>query len=114
MCQSGNHSRVRKRHACSRPFRNTLYQYAWASLQKEWAVEYYRRKRNEGKSHTMALRALANQWVRIIHALWIKGVRLTTRRYSNGRRRNIQRAPRDRVITEGPKVYAGKVLWSSR
>ena len=35
VCQSGNYSRVRKRHACSRPFRNTLYQYAWASLQKE-------------------------------------------------------------------------------
>ncbi len=69
--QSGNYSRARKRYACSKPFRNTLYQYAWASLQKEeWAEEYYKRKRKEGKSHTMALRALANQRVRIIHALW--------------------------------------------
>ncbi len=73
MYQSGNYSRVRKRYACNKPFRNTLYQYAWASLQKEeWAVEYYQRKRKEGKSHTMALRALANQWVTIIHALWTK------------------------------------------
>ncbi len=68
--QSRNYSRARKRYACNKPFRNTLYQYAWASLQKEeWAAEYYGRKREEGKSHTMALRALANQWVRIIHAL---------------------------------------------
>ncbi len=44
--QSGNYSRARKRYACSKPFRNTLYQYAWASLQKEeWAAEYYQRKR---------------------------------------------------------------------
>ncbi len=71
--QSDNYSRARKRYACSKPFRNTLYQYAWASIQKEeWAAEYYRRKRAEGKTHTMALRALANQWVRVIHALWIK------------------------------------------
>ncbi len=71
--QSGNYSRARKRYACSKTFRNTLYQYAWASLQKEeWAAGYYERKRKEGKSHTMALRALANQWVRIIHALWVK------------------------------------------
>ncbi len=46
-----------------------------ASIQKEeWAADYYRRKRAEGKTHTMALRALGNQWVRIIHALWRKRV----------------------------------------
>jgi hypothetical protein len=28
--------------------------------------------RREGKSHSMAVRALANQWVRIIYALWLK------------------------------------------
>jgi hypothetical protein len=26
----------------------------------------------EGKSHSVALRALANIWVRLIHALWLK------------------------------------------
>ena len=26
----------------------------------------------EGKSHTVAVRALANQWVRLIYALWRK------------------------------------------
>ena len=39
-------------------------------MQEPWARAYYQRKRREGKSHSMAVRALANQWVRIIYALW--------------------------------------------
>ena len=71
--QSGNYSRARRRHACSKPFRNAIYQFAGLSAQQEpWAAGYYKRKREEGKSHTMAVRALANQWVRIIYALWRK------------------------------------------
>src|SRR6266566_2016846 len=31
----------------------------------------YERKRAEGKSHTVAVRALANVWVRIIFAMWL-------------------------------------------
>ncbi len=69
--QSGNYARAHKRYACIKPLRNALYQFAWQSVLREpWAREYYRRKRREGKSHSMALRALANQWVRIAHALW--------------------------------------------
>ncbi len=72
--QSGQYSRARKRNACSKPFRDALYQFAWLSTQSEpWAADYYARKRREGKTHTMAVRALGNQWVRIIHALWKKG-----------------------------------------
>ena len=71
--QSGNYASVHKRYACSKPLRNALHQFAWQStLQEGWANAYYRRKRREGKSHTKAVRALANQWVRIIHALWCK------------------------------------------
>ena len=36
-----------------------------------WAKEYYYRKRNDGKSHYVALRALANNWVRIVYAMWL-------------------------------------------
>ena len=54
-------------------FRNALYQFAWQSTFEEaWAETYYRRKRTEGKSHSMAVRALANSWVRIIHAMWLQ------------------------------------------
>ena len=71
--QSGKFATVHRRYACSKPLRNVLHQFAWQSTQKEpWARAYYQRKRREGKSHSMAVRALANQWVRIIYALWLK------------------------------------------
>jgi hypothetical protein len=34
-------------------------------------ITYYR-KRGEGKTFTMAVRALSNQWVRILYAVWTK------------------------------------------
>ena len=69
---SGKFARARRRHACVKALRNALYQFAWQSTVAEpWATTYYRRKRSEGKTHSMALRALANCWVRIIHAMWL-------------------------------------------
>jgi hypothetical protein len=71
--QSGKFATVHRRYACLKPLRNALHQFAWQStLKEEWAQAYYQRKRGEGKSHAMAVRALANQWVRIIYALWAK------------------------------------------
>lgn len=70
---SGKFVTVHRRLACNKPLRNVLQQFAWQSTQKEaWAAAYYQEKRQAGKSHSMALRALANQWVRIIYALWRK------------------------------------------
>ncbi len=68
---SGNYAKAHRRYVCVKPLRNVLYQFAWQStFQEPWAAAYYRRKRSEGKTHSMAVRALANSWVRIIHALW--------------------------------------------
>jgi transposase len=70
--QSGNYAKAHKRYACLKPLRNALYQFAWQStLAEPWALAYYQRKRAQGKSHTMAVRALANVWVRIIYAMWL-------------------------------------------
>jgi Transposase/Transposase IS116/IS110/IS902 family len=70
--QSGNFAKARKRSGCLKPLRNALYQFAWQStLEEGWALAFYRRKRAEGKSHTVAVRALANVWVRIIYAMWL-------------------------------------------
>ena len=70
--ESGNYAKAHKRFACCKPLRNALHQFAWQSTRSEaWAREYYRRKRAEGKTHSMALRALANVWVRIIYRMWI-------------------------------------------
>jgi transposase len=69
--QSGNFAKAHKRFACLKPLRNHLHQFAWQSTMKEeWALAYYQRKRAEGKTHSMAVRALANVWVRIIFAMW--------------------------------------------
>ncbi len=70
--QSGNYAKAHKRFACLKPLRNALYQFAWQSTRQEgWALDYYRRKRAEGKTHSMAVRALANVWVRIIYRMWV-------------------------------------------
>src|SRR5712692_9286508 len=67
--QSGNYAKAHKRFACLKPLRNALHQFAWQSTMKEeWARDYYQRKRAEGKTHSMAIRALANVWVRILYA----------------------------------------------
>jgi transposase len=69
--QSGNFAKAHRRSACNKVLRNSFHQFAWQSTRAEaWALAYYQRKRQEGKSHSMAVRALANQWVRIIFAAW--------------------------------------------
>jgi transposase len=76
---SGNYAKAHKRYACLKPLRNALYQFAWQSTLREgWALRYYQRKRAEGKSHSMAVRALANGWVRIIYAVWLQHARYET------------------------------------
>jgi len=69
--QSGMYSKTHRRLGCIKPLRNALHQFAWqTTLCEPWAADYYQRKRAQGKSHTMAVRALANVWVRIIFAMW--------------------------------------------
>jgi transposase len=69
---SGNYAKAHKRFACSKPLRNALYQCARATTRQEaWAREYYQRKRAEGKTHSLAVRCLANVWVRIIYRMWL-------------------------------------------
>jgi transposase len=68
--QSGNYSKPHRRLGCIKPLRNALHQFAWQStLQEDWALAYYERKRAEGKSHSVAVRALSNIWARIIFAM---------------------------------------------
>jgi transposase len=69
--ESGKYAKAHRRYACLKPLRNALQHFAWQStLQEQWALAYYQRKRSEGKSHTVAIRALANVWLRIIYAMW--------------------------------------------
>ena len=71
--ESGKYASVHQRHACINRcvMRCTNLLGLWTS-QEPWAEAYYQRKRKEGKTHSMAVRALSNVWVRIIYALWRK------------------------------------------
>src|SRR5260221_401599 len=69
--QSGAFRGGRRRRACVNALRQAPYHFARASVLCEpWAKAYYQRKRAQGQTHAMALRAVANQWVRIIYAMW--------------------------------------------
>jgi transposase len=91
--QSGNYAKARKRYACLKPLRNALYQFAWQStLEEPWALAYYQRKRAQGKSHTVAVRALANIWVRIIYAMWLTHSCYDPATFEAAQRAHAQRA----------------------
>ena len=90
---SGNYAKAHKRYACLKPLRNALHQFAWLSTQREgWALRYYQRKRAEGKSHSMAVRALANGWVRIIYAVWVQHAHYETAIFEAAQLAHHQRA----------------------
>jgi len=91
--QSGNYARAHKRFACVKPLRNALYQFAWQSTAQEaWALDYYQRKRAEGKSHSMAVRALANVWVRIIYRMWVNKTSYQTETFAAAQHAHAKRA----------------------
>jgi transposase len=91
--KSGEYATVHMRFACLKPLRNALYQFAWLSTQQEpWAQAYYQRKRAEGKSHSMAVRALANVWVRVIFALWNKREAYQRATFEEAQRLHARRA----------------------
>jgi transposase len=69
--QSGAFRGVRRRRACVNAWRQALSHCAWESVPcAPWATASYQRKRAQGKTDALALRAVANQWVRILYALW--------------------------------------------
>ena len=90
--QSGNYAKAHKRFACLKPLRNALHQFAWQStLQEAWALDYYQRKRAEGKTHRMAVRALANVWVRIIYRMWVSKTGYQTATFAAAKRAHAPR-----------------------
>jgi hypothetical protein len=91
--QSGMYSKAHRRLGCIKPLRNALHQFAWQTTQSEpWARDYYHRKRAEGKSHTVAIRALANVWVRIIFAMWIKRTCYEAMTFEQAQQQHARRA----------------------
>jgi len=53
--------------------RAALRQFAFCSRsESDWANQFYHQQRTKGKSNSLATRALANKWVKVIFALWQK------------------------------------------
>ena len=69
--QSGRYHKVIMRQACNKSARAVLFKFAFASLQfSKWAREYYDNQKSKGKTHSVAVRALSNKWVKIIFSMW--------------------------------------------
>jgi len=69
--QSGQIHQTRFRRACQKTLRSTVH--LWVNLSRRacpWAEAYYRKKREEGKSHACALRCLGQRWLKILWKMW--------------------------------------------
>lgn len=68
---SGRTVDVKFRRACRKPWRNTLHLFANSSKKFcPWARAYYNYRRQKGDSHPLALRKLADKWLKIIFRMW--------------------------------------------
>ena len=69
--RSGTKSRVHWRFACATFIRQSFVEWARESTRfSYWAHAYYQRLRDRGKSHQVAIRALAFKWIRILYRCW--------------------------------------------
>lgn len=67
---SGKKTYQVKRHSYNKYLGSKMVNMANCTLSNhDWCKQYYSKKRNEGKSHWVALRALANIWLRIMFAM---------------------------------------------
>jgi transposase len=80
--QSGNYHKVLMRRACNKKARATLYLYAFCSLNHcNWARKYYDSQKEKGKTHSIAIRALSNKWIKIIFSMWKKEIIYSDEKY---------------------------------
>jgi transposase len=69
---SGKSRNVRLRRACNHASQQAMLYFAFntAFAKGCWAVEYYKRKRQEGMKHYAALRCLGKRWMKLLYRLW--------------------------------------------
>lgn len=68
--QSGNKRLVRWRWACPKFMRQSFHEFAGESRKHSiWASAFYDKQREAGKTHNVAVRALAFKWIRIVSLL---------------------------------------------
>ncbi|MBN1499091.1 MAG: IS110 family transposase [Spirochaetes bacterium] len=69
--QSGMYHKVIMRKACNKSARAILYKFSFSTLQfSKWSREYYDKQKAKGKTHSVAVRALSNKWIKVIFKIW--------------------------------------------
>ncbi len=69
--RSGKQCSVHWRWRCPKYLRQTFVEWSGKSIHHSfWAQAYYQQKREQGKSHQAAVRALAFKWIRILFRCW--------------------------------------------
>ncbi len=69
--RSGNQCWTRWRYKCNKTVRQSFIEWTFLSMRTSfWAENFYKKQRQKGKSHSVAVRALAYKWTRIIFRLW--------------------------------------------
>ena len=69
--QSGKRECVHVRWACPKFLRQTFHEFAAFSVRRSvWAKAFYEQKREQGKDHHAAVRALVFKWIRILYRCW--------------------------------------------
>lgn len=69
--RSGQSSAVRRRYCRSRFLHQSFFEFAACSIPHcSWAKAFYSQAKARGKTHKVAVRALAFKWIRILAALW--------------------------------------------
>lgn len=69
--RSGKKSWTHWRYSCPKFTRQTFVEWAGQSVRFPfWAMAYYYQQISRGKSHNMAIRALAFKWIRIAFRCW--------------------------------------------
>jgi len=69
--RSGNKSWVHWRYSCPKFLRQSFIEWANQTVRFSfWARAFYKAQREKGKTHQMAIRALAYKWIRILWRCW--------------------------------------------
>ena len=88
---SGKQHWVHYRWSCPKFLRQTFHEWALQSMASStWAKDYYRQQRAKGKSHHLAVRALAFKWIRILFRCWQDRKPYNAALYENARQSRLR------------------------
>jgi transposase len=80
--KTGKKASIHFRHACPKFLRQSFHEFAGCSIPRcSWAKSFYEAQLARGKTHHVAVRALAFKWIRILFACWKEGLPYNEERY---------------------------------